>query len=293
MPTTLGDLVRAHAVGVRLQVLERLQHGACGGRVPAVAVRILHRLQPPGLLAAPDGAALARSLYSGARCNCAAAFAQWGRAAVPWPAEPRGEGTARGRRCATPGWRSTRQPSPRSARGRFAMPGSGSSAATGRTRSARRSRTPGGARSGAGVDPSASGAAPLVADDDEAAARWEVHPLVTSAPLIRECLAGIADDAAHLMVVSDADGTLLWLEGAPQRPARRGQLDELRRRRAVERGRRGHERDRHRAGRRPRRAGVRRRALQRGRAGSGRARPPRSTTPRPAGCSGSSTSRAG
>ena len=36
------------------------------------------------------------------------------------------------------------------------------------------------------------------------------------APLIRECFAGIADDAAHLMVVSDADGTLLWLEGAPQ-----------------------------------------------------------------------------
>ena len=55
-----------------------------------------------------------------------------------------------------------------------------------------------------------------VADDDEAAARWEVHPLESVAPLIRECLAGIADDAAHLMVVSDADGTLLWLEGAPQ-----------------------------------------------------------------------------
>jgi hypothetical protein len=69
--------------------------------------------------------------------------------------------------------------------------------------------------SAAGVDPSPQGAAPLVADDDEAAARWEVHPLVTVAPLIRECLAGIADDAAHLMVVSDADGTLLWLEGAP------------------------------------------------------------------------------
>ena len=67
----------------------------------------------------------------------------------------------------------------------------------------------------AGVDPSSNGSAPSVADDDEAAARWEVHPLVTVAPLIRECLAGIADDAAHLMVVSDADGTLLWLEGAP------------------------------------------------------------------------------
>src|SRR4051794_24630189 len=67
----------------------------------------------------------------------------------------------------------------------------------------------------AGVDPSPAGSAPLVADDDEAAARWEVHPLVSAAPLIRECLAGIADDAAHLMVISDADGTLLWLEGAP------------------------------------------------------------------------------
>jgi hypothetical protein len=69
--------------------------------------------------------------------------------------------------------------------------------------------------SDAGVDPSAAGSAPSVADDDEAAARWEVHPLVSVAPLIRECLAGIADDAAHLMVISDADGTLLWLEGAP------------------------------------------------------------------------------
>jgi len=67
----------------------------------------------------------------------------------------------------------------------------------------------------AGVDPSPQGAAPSVADDDEVAARWEVHPLVKVAPLIRECFAGIADDAAHLMVVSDADGTLLWLEGAP------------------------------------------------------------------------------
>ena len=59
------------------------------------------------------------------------------------------------------------------------------------------------------------------------------------APLIRECLAGIADDAAHLMVVSDADGTLLWLEGRAPGPARRRELDELRRRRALERGRRG------------------------------------------------------
>ena len=33
----------------------------------------------------------------------------------------------------------------------------------------------------AGVDPSRDGSAPLVADDDEAAARWEVHPLVSTA----------------------------------------------------------------------------------------------------------------
>src|SRR3954451_21156322 len=67
---------------------------------------------------------------------------------------------------------------------------------------------------GAGVDPTPSGSAPVVADDDEAAARWEVHPLVVVAPMIRESLANIADDAAHLMVISDADGTLLWLEGS-------------------------------------------------------------------------------
>ena len=79
-----------------------------------------------------------------------------------------------------------------------------------------RSRTRGSARSARASTRRASGSAPLVADDDEAAARWEVHPLVTSAPLIRECMAGIADDAAHLMVISDADGTLLWLEGAPR-----------------------------------------------------------------------------
>jgi len=66
----------------------------------------------------------------------------------------------------------------------------------------------------AGVDPSRQGCAPSVADDDEAAARWEVHPLVSVAPLIRDCLAGVADDAAHLLVISDADGMLLWLEGA-------------------------------------------------------------------------------
>ena len=40
-----------------------------------------------------------------------------------------------------------------------------------------------------------------------------MHPLAVAAPLIRDCLAAIADDSGHLVVVSDADGTLLWIDG--------------------------------------------------------------------------------
>jgi hypothetical protein len=65
----------------------------------------------------------------------------------------------------------------------------------------------------AGVDPSAERAAPCVANSEETAARWDEHPLATVAPLIRECLSCVADDAAHLAVISDADGVLLVIEG--------------------------------------------------------------------------------
>ena len=65
----------------------------------------------------------------------------------------------------------------------------------------------------AGVDPSGSRVAPVVADADETSARWEVHPLAMMAPLIRSCLAASADESRHLIVVSDANGVLLWLEG--------------------------------------------------------------------------------
>jgi hypothetical protein len=65
----------------------------------------------------------------------------------------------------------------------------------------------------AGVDTSPERAAPCITDSDETAARWAVHPLATVAPLIRECLDCVADDAAHLMVISDAQGLLLWIEG--------------------------------------------------------------------------------
>jgi hypothetical protein len=63
------------------------------------------------------------------------------------------------------------------------------------------------------VDPSGLRIAPLVADADEASARWEIHPLAEMAPLIRSCLAATADESQHLIVVSDANGVLLWVEG--------------------------------------------------------------------------------
>jgi hypothetical protein len=65
----------------------------------------------------------------------------------------------------------------------------------------------------AGVDPSGLRIAPVVADEDEATARWEIHPLAAMAPLIRSCLGASADESQHLIVVSDANGILLWVEG--------------------------------------------------------------------------------
>ncbi len=65
----------------------------------------------------------------------------------------------------------------------------------------------------AGVDPSGSRPAPLAADRAETFARWETHPLRAAAPLILDCLAGIAAESEHLIVVSDAEGVLLQLEG--------------------------------------------------------------------------------
>src|SRR6201996_6480807 len=67
----------------------------------------------------------------------------------------------------------------------------------------------------AGVDPSGVRIAPVVADADEATARWEIHPLAETAPLIRACLGASADESRHLIVVSDANGILLWVEGNP------------------------------------------------------------------------------
>jgi transcriptional regulator of acetoin/glycerol metabolism len=65
----------------------------------------------------------------------------------------------------------------------------------------------------AGVDPSGSPLAPVTADRHEASERWGAHPLAQAAPLIRGCLAGIADESEHLIVISDAAGMLLQVDG--------------------------------------------------------------------------------
>jgi hypothetical protein len=65
----------------------------------------------------------------------------------------------------------------------------------------------------AGVDPSVKRVAPALADADETSLRWHAHPLAAAAALIRDCLAPIAAEAGHLIVVSDSDGMLLWIEG--------------------------------------------------------------------------------
>jgi hypothetical protein len=65
----------------------------------------------------------------------------------------------------------------------------------------------------AGVDPSGAHLAPVLADEDETSARWDVHPLAAALPLIEESLTAIADESDHLIVVSDADGLLLWIGG--------------------------------------------------------------------------------
>ena len=68
--------------------------------------------------------------------------------------------------------------------------------------------------SAAGVDPTGSRLAPIVADEQTTHDRYGEHPLHAHATLIHECLFAIADEAGYLIVVSDADGTLLTVEGS-------------------------------------------------------------------------------
>jgi hypothetical protein len=55
---------------------------------------------------------------------------------------------------------------------------------------------------------------PVVVQDSELPDLRSAHPLNEVMPLLRSTLVSIADEAMHVMLVTDADGTILWREGA-------------------------------------------------------------------------------
>jgi GAF domain len=64
------------------------------------------------------------------------------------------------------------------------------------------------------VDP-IEGIAPLVMSVDEATARWESSPLRVAEPILHELLADVGTAGQQVVLVCDADGTMLWIDGDP------------------------------------------------------------------------------
>jgi hypothetical protein len=62
------------------------------------------------------------------------------------------------------------------------------------------------------VDPLA-GMAPLVISAAEASARWDHSPLRVAEPILRELLADVGTAGQQVVLVCDADGTMLWIDG--------------------------------------------------------------------------------
>ncbi|MCU1670239.1 MAG: two-component sensor histidine kinase [Blastococcus sp.] len=65
----------------------------------------------------------------------------------------------------------------------------------------------------AGIDPTRARAPTTFEDRRAVRERWEDHPLEVAAPVIRRWLGPVAGDSEHLIVVSSAQGLLLWLDG--------------------------------------------------------------------------------
>jgi hypothetical protein len=55
---------------------------------------------------------------------------------------------------------------------------------------------------------------PVVVPESDVPGVRETHPLHEVLPLLRSTLVSIADEALHVMLVTDAEGTILWREGA-------------------------------------------------------------------------------
>jgi hypothetical protein len=69
------------------------------------------------------------------------------------------------------------------------------------------------ARSGdAGVDP-VRHLPSIVMDDREIEERWSHHPLYPVLPMLRDLLTGATSESGHMLVISDARGVLMWIEG--------------------------------------------------------------------------------
>jgi hypothetical protein len=64
----------------------------------------------------------------------------------------------------------------------------------------------------AGVDPE-SHLARIVMDDREIEDRWSHHPLYPVLPMLRDLLSGATSESSHMLVISDARGVLMWIEG--------------------------------------------------------------------------------
>lgn len=62
------------------------------------------------------------------------------------------------------------------------------------------------------VDPEHSGP-PLIYEHREVTRVRDGHPLAGVLPLLRDTLVSIADEAMHMMIVTDAQGHILWREG--------------------------------------------------------------------------------
>ncbi|WP_050897059.1 hypothetical protein [Patulibacter medicamentivorans] len=65
---------------------------------------------------------------------------------------------------------------------------------------------------GAGVDPDDHDP-PVVLDEHRIDDARREHPLAITLPAVRQAVGRVAQDAGHLLVVTDASGTLLWAEG--------------------------------------------------------------------------------
>src|ERR1700755_1737682 len=66
--------------------------------------------------------------------------------------------------------------------------------------------------SDAGVNPLTQ-RAPILMDDREIDERWSHHPLYPVLPVLRDLLSSATSESGHMLVISDARGVLMWIEG--------------------------------------------------------------------------------